>query len=102
VTSVEHDPTIPTSPNAVVKLAPGIKVLEDGLEHGGKFYFIRAFWTTMGILLSWTVWVLIPVAVATVVILLAGGIGAVIPDDDPVGEPGSDFSLSCDPVTEQC
>jgi hypothetical protein len=39
----------------------------------GKFYFIRAFWTTMGILLSWTVWVLLPAIVLFVFITVFGG-----------------------------
>jgi hypothetical protein len=88
-------------PITVMKLSPGITVLEDGLEHGGRFYFLRAFWTIMGILLSWTVWVLIPIIVGTVVVLLLGGLGAVIPDDDPT-EPSGGFSVLCDPVTEEC
>jgi hypothetical protein len=77
----------------------GIKL--DYEEHGGRFYFLRAFWTTMGILLSWTAWMLIPIIVGTVVVLLLGGLGAVIPNDDPT-EPSGGFSVICDPATKPC
>jgi hypothetical protein len=67
----------------------------------GKFYFIRAFWTTMGILLSWTLWVLLPAIVLLIFISVFGGIGALIPDNDasPADEPTA--SVSCyDPDTQ--
>lgn len=106
MTSVEHDPTIPTPPTLAPYKPDGrgytsadLMIQRIAAEHAGRFYFLRAFWTTMGILLSWTVWILIPIAVATVVILLLGGLGAVIPDDDPV-EPSGVFA--CDPTTELC
>ena len=72
----------------------------------GKFYFIRAFWTTMGILLSWTVWVLLPAIVLLIFISIFGSIGALLPGndavpaDEPTGTATSEPSNTCGPGKE--
>jgi hypothetical protein len=77
---------------------------EDPPKSGGKFYFIRAFWTTMGILLSWTLWVLLPAIVLVVIISIYGSIGSLV-NDEPTDGPQESQPTSCastDPAWPYC
>jgi hypothetical protein len=56
-------------------------------DQRGKFYFIRGFWTTLGILLGWTVWVILPAIILLILFSVLGGIGSLIPEGAPIGEP---------------
>jgi len=80
-------------------IASGLKLTEERYIHSGKFHFSRAYWTTMGILLSWTTWLLIPLLVGTILFVVFGGLGAVLPGDT-ASEPTS--SYSCDSDMEIC
>jgi hypothetical protein len=59
-------------------------------DQRARFYFTRAWATTWGILLAWTLWVLLPAIVVVILLSVAGGIGSLLPDEGilPSGEPG--------------
>jgi hypothetical protein len=64
-----------------------------------KFYFSRAFWTTFGILIGWTVWVLIPAMVTLVLLAIFGGVDAMMPDP-PTVIPSAEYTCGPDGIDE--
>lgn len=77
-----------------------IKAFKPPYDRTAKFYFVRAWGTTWGILAAWTLWVLLPAIVALIVF----GTGMLWPgNDDPTMEPSEPTSSSsCDPSYETC